>query len=272
VWISEIMLQQTQVSTVTAYYTRWVARWPTVHDLARASPEEVREMWAGLGYYSRASRLLEGAVTVVKEMGGVLPGDAVGLKKNVGGIGPYTAGAIASIAYNQPEPLVDGNVVRVLSRLCAIGADPKAKDTIALHWSLAEDILDRTHPGDFNQALMDLGATICTPQNPECGKCPVSEHCRALAEVRCMIPSSFRHCKGGRRDRRNPAPCTLCIPVDIEDCGVTRYPLKVKKKAPRDQDCAVCIVQHQPDGGGPPQYLVVLGPETGLLANLWDFP
>ncbi|KAJ3267706.1 hypothetical protein HK104_005685, partial [Borealophlyctis nickersoniae] len=251
VWVSEVMLQQTQVATVIAYYTRWLKKWPTIFDLAKATPEEVNEVWAGLGYYSRAKRLHEGAQLVVKRFAGRLPRDAAKLEKEVPGIGPYTAGAIASIAYNLPAPLVDGNVVRVLSRLRSIGGDPKRKEVVALHWSLASEALDRTRPGHFNQALMDLGATICTPQNPACGKCPVNEVCLAFAEQKAHKIIAGEKFAGGQATIAHDSakiedPCTLCLSVpDIEDYSVTRYPLKVAKKAPRAES---------------------------LLANLWDFP
>lgn len=155
VWVSEIMLQQTQVATVIPYYERWMAKWPTVNDLASASAEEVNELWSGLGYYSRATRLHAAAKLLVEKFNGTLPKDPAELKKSVPGIGPYTAGAVTSIAYNVKAELVDGNVARVYGRMRAIGGDPKAKATDTLVWKLAADAVSPDRPGAFNQALME---------------------------------------------------------------------------------------------------------------------
>ncbi|KNC97067.1 A/G-specific adenine glycosylase, variant [Spizellomyces punctatus DAOM BR117] len=270
------MLQQTQVATVIPYYKRWLQNWPTIHDLAKAHPEDVNKVWSGLGYYSRARRLHEGSQLVVRKFEGILPRDAKSLEKEVPGIGPYTAGAIASIAYNLPAPLVDGNVVRVLSRLRAVAGDPKGKDVISLHWSLAKDILDPDRPGHFNQALMDLGATVCTPQTPDCVACPIKEFCRANAEQRAQILLAKQKFLGtGNVD--SPAMstldlCKLCPPLmDIEESGVKRYPAKAKKKPPREEVRAVCILEHV-GAHKESKFLLVQGPKEGLLANLWDFP
>ncbi|KAI9099848.1 DNA glycosylase [Phlyctochytrium arcticum] len=279
VWISEVMLQQTQVATVIPYYEKWLSKWPTIHDLAKADPESVHQIWSGLGYYSRARRLHEAAKLVVSDFGGRLPRDPVILQKQVPGIGPYTAGAICSIAYNIPAPLVDGNVVRVLSRVRAIASDPKAKDSILLHWSLAKEILHSNRPGHFNQALMDLGATICTPvAAPDCPSCPVKDHCRAFAESKAVKIIAqdrlFSNTTTPTTDTEKDETCNLCPPLeDMEDAGVKRYPAKSKKKAPRNEVCAVCIVETQPAvDSEEPLFLVVQGPKSGLLANLWDFP
>ncbi|KAJ3107273.1 hypothetical protein HDU96_007947 [Phlyctochytrium bullatum] len=134
VWVSEIMLQQTQVATVIAYYEKWMAKWPTIHDFAKADLEDVNQVWSGLGYYSRARRMLEAAQLLVEKYNGILPKVTEKLQKEIPGIGPYTAGAVASIAYNIAAPLVDGNVIRVLSRLRALGINPKSKQAITLHW------------------------------------------------------------------------------------------------------------------------------------------
>jgi A/G-specific adenine glycosylase len=155
VWVSEIMLQQTQVNTVIPYYERWMAKWSTVADLALATAEEVNELWSGLGYYSRASRLHAGAKLLVEKHGGTLPKDPAELKKTVPGIGPYTAGAITSIAYGVQAELVDGNVARVYSRMRAVGGDPKAKATDSLIWKLAAEAVPADRPGAYNQALME---------------------------------------------------------------------------------------------------------------------
>jgi len=215
-WVSEIMLQQTRVETVIEYYQRWMARFPTVASLAGASPEEVNACWAGLGYYRRARALHQGAAQCVAERGGDLPATAEALERDLPGVGPYTAGAVASIAFGEPAAVVDGNVVRVFSRLHAmdhprhhprayprdpppvplsagaaaasagkssvgessVGAGAASgaaggvvfRDPAALLkpcWELARGLLDVERPGDYNQALMELGATVCTPKAPK---------------------------------------------------------------------------------------------------------
>lgn len=180
VLVSETMLQQTQVATVIPYYQRFLSRFPTIKDLAAADQQEVLRLWQGLGYYSRARNLQAAARKVVSDHGGALPCDRDELLK-LPGIGRYTAGAIASIAFNLRTPILDGNVTRVLCRLDNIAADPREKETAAGLWRRAEEILPRKRPGDFNSALMELGATICTPRNPQCLVCPVRVHCEAQA-------------------------------------------------------------------------------------------
>lgn len=142
-------------------------------------------MWSGLGYYSRARRIHEAAKVIVERFAGVLPSDPSVLQKEIPGVGRYTANAIASIAYNQRVPVVDGNVARVLSRVMSLGSDPKSKTTIQKLWELADDFLEgsQQNPGDHNQAVMELGATICTPKRPRCIECPINGWCRAYAEV-----------------------------------------------------------------------------------------
>jgi A/G-specific adenine glycosylase len=174
------MLQQTQVKTVLGYYERWMERFPTLTSLATAEDADVLHAWQGLGYYSRARRLLSGARAVVERHGGELPQSPEALLA-LPGIGPYSAGAIASIAFGLPEPLVDGNVVRVLCRLFALKGDP-AKAPLKGHlWELARELVPSDKPSEFNQSLMELGATICTPTSPRCAECPVAKQCRALA-------------------------------------------------------------------------------------------
>jgi A/G-specific adenine glycosylase len=175
VWVSEIMLQQTRVDVVCPYYTRWMQSFPTLDDLARADVDDVLKQWEGLGYYSRA-RNLHGAARMVRErMAGVIPSTHAELK-TLPGVGDYTAGAIASIAFNQSVPAVDGNVRRVLSRLFDIDAP-----TAASVRAEADQLVDPDRPGDGNQALMELGATICTPRSPRCADCPIASHCLAHA-------------------------------------------------------------------------------------------
>jgi A/G-specific adenine glycosylase len=181
IWVSEVMLQQTQVKTVLGYYERWMQRFPTVKALADADDADVLHAWQGLGYYSRARRLLSGARAVTERHAGELPRDVEALLA-LPGIGPYSAGAIASIAFGLPEPIVDGNVVRVLSRLFALRGDPAKAPLKQQLWRLARELVPADRPADFNQSLMELGATICSPTSPRCAECPVAKQCRALAQ------------------------------------------------------------------------------------------
>ena len=179
VWLSEIMLQQTTVATVTRYFLDFVGRWPTVGALAAAPNDDVMAAWAGLGYYARARNLHACAQIVATDHGGRFP-DTEDALRALPGIGPYTAAAIASIAFGRPATPVDGNIERVMSRVHAIETPlPKAKPAIK---AAAEVLTPATRPGDYAQALMDLGATVCTPKNPSCGRCPWAAPCRARAQ------------------------------------------------------------------------------------------
>jgi A/G-specific adenine glycosylase len=178
VWLSEVMLQQTRVETVVPYYARFLHAFPTVHALAEAPEGDVLALWSGLGYYRRARMLHEGARHVARARGGAFPGDAEGLR-TIPGIGPYTAGAVASIAFGKAAPLVDGNVARVLARLFAIEEDVRARAGLARVWALAGELVLGESPGEWNQALMELGATICAPREPRCEACPVASSCEA---------------------------------------------------------------------------------------------
>ncbi|MBW2271476.1 MAG: A/G-specific adenine glycosylase [Deltaproteobacteria bacterium] len=178
IWISETMLQQTRVDTVIPYYHRFLECFPDVRSLASADLEDVYGLWTGLGYYSRARNLHAAARSVVEDHGGELPSDAEGLQ-GLKGIGRYTAGAVASIAFERPEPVVDGNVVRVLSRLFGVRADVAAKGVMESFWTLASELARGPRPGDLNQALMELGATTCTPRRPLCLACPLQRSCDA---------------------------------------------------------------------------------------------
>ncbi|UWQ53674.1 A/G-specific adenine glycosylase [Leisingera caerulea] len=176
VWLSEVMLQQTTVAAVREYFLRFTSRWPTVLDLAAAEDADVMSEWAGLGYYARARNLLKCARTVADEREGVFPDSYEGLLK-LPGIGPYTAAAIASIAFDRPETVLDGNVERVMSRLHDIHEPlPDAKPVLK---ERAAELTPDQRPGDYAQAVMDLGATICTPRNPACGICPWRDPCAA---------------------------------------------------------------------------------------------
>ncbi len=167
------MLQQTTVAFVIPYFERFIKKFPDLRSLAGAKEEEVLALWAGLGYYSRARNLLLAAQKIVRQYRGVFPNDFDSLI-SLPGIGRYTAGAILSIAFQKPYPVLDGNVSRVFSRLTAQNKTPEE------FWRMAEDLLDHERPGDWNQALMELGATVCAPENPKCGSCPISFTCAAF--------------------------------------------------------------------------------------------
>ncbi|EDL30583.1 mutY homolog (E. coli), isoform CRA_c [Mus musculus] len=260
VWVSEVMLQQTQVATVIDYYTRWM--------------QEVNQLWSGLGYYSRGRRLQEGARKVVEELGGHMPRTAETLQQLLPGVGRYTAGAIASIAFDQVTGVVDGNVLRVLCRVRAIGADPTS--TLVSHhlWNLAQQLVDPARPGDFNQAAMELGATVCTPQRPLCSHCPVQSLCRAYQRVQRGQLSALP----GRPDIEecalNTRQCQLCLPPSSPwdpSMGVANFPRKASRRPPREEYSATCVVE-QPGAIGGPLVLLVQRPDSGLLAGLWEFP
>jgi len=229
VWVSEIMLQQTRVETVIPYYRRWVERFPTVSALAEAPLESVLEAWAGLGYYSRARNLHKAAGVVQEECGGEVPRDLNGLRR-LPGVGEYTAGAVASIAFKAAVPAVDGNVRRVLSRLFDI-----EHPTAAALRTTASDLVDPARPGDFNQALMELGATICTPRAPRCSECPVVRRCGAFAA----------------------------------DTVHLRPPTRPARKVP-SVSYAVAVVRFWVDAQ--PWTLLRRRPWSGLLAGMLEFP
>lgn len=191
IWISEVMLQQTQVKTVIPYWTEWMRALPTISDLAAASEDRVLKLWEGLGYYSRARNLHKGAKIIVAQYSGIFPG-VFEQVLSLPGIGRYSAGAISSIAFNAPYPILDGNVMRVLTRIRGVKQNPREKATNAYLWSLAGQLvlaaskLEEGNPhftgkscSYLNQSLMELGALVCTPRTPECGVCPLMEHCIA---------------------------------------------------------------------------------------------
>ncbi|MBY0214939.1 MULTISPECIES: A/G-specific adenine glycosylase [Paenibacillus] len=233
-WVSEIMLQQTRVDTVIPYFNRFIANFPTVQALAEAAEEDVLKNWEGLGYYSRARNLQAAAQQVMELHGGEMPQDkqAVFALK---GVGPYTAGAILSIAFNQPQPAVDGNVMRVLSRYFLIDEDIMKGSTRVLMEELAGELIPEGRARDFNQALMELGALVCTPKAPHCLTCPVMEQC------------------SGRIAGRE-----LTLPV------------KTKAKPPRPEQRLVALVEGRGEHRG--QVLVRQRPATGLLARMWELP
>jgi len=234
IWVSEIMLQQTRVDTVIPYFNRFIERFPTIRDLAEAPQEDVVKMWEGLGYYSRARNLQAAAQQIVELHDGEMPSErehVFALK----GVGPYTAGAILSIAFNRPEPAVDGNVMRVLSRYFLIEDDiAKPKTRIGME-KIIPGLIPEGRASDFNQALMELGALICTPKSPHCLICPVMEHCRGRIE-------------GMERE----------------------LPIKTKAKKPRPEQRLAILLEGSGEHEG--RVLVRRRPKTGLLASMWEIP
>ncbi|MGO8703946.1 MAG: A/G-specific adenine glycosylase [Candidatus Brocadiia bacterium] len=193
VWVSEIMLQQTQVETVKPYFRRFLRRFPSVRALAQAPADAVMKAWEGLGYYARARNLHRAAKIISSDCGGRLPESPEELMK-LPGIGRSTAGAISSIAFGRDAPMLDGNVARVLCRVFRIRRNPRQSRTQRNLWDMAQELLPPGHAGDFNQALMDLGATVCVPRNPRCTVCPVAIWClaRAHGEQRSLPVRSRR--------------------------------------------------------------------------------
>ncbi len=242
IWVSEIMLQQTQVKTVIPYWERWMRELPSIQSLAEAPLEKIHKLWEGLGYYSRVRNLQKGAQEVVRKYNGIFPAayeDVLELP----GIGRYTAGAICSIAFNQSTAILDGNVIRVLTRAFGIGENPEEKQTNERLWNLAGELvglagraglkndLARHCCSHFNQSLMELGALVCTPRNPGCDRCPISALCVARSENRVeLLP---------RLEKRAPAT--------------------VKRMA------AFIVRREQ-------RYLVCQRPGGGVNAHLWEFP
>ena len=178
IFLSEMMLQQTQVKTVIPYYERFLKELPDWKALARAKEEKVLKLWEGLGYYRRARNLKAAAQKIVRDFGGQLP-ETLDQILEIPGVGPYSAGAVLSIAFQKPHPVVDGNVIRVFSRLFLLKGNLKAGPGHQKIWELAAELISRLRPGDFNQAVMELGATLCLPENPQCLLCPLMSLCRA---------------------------------------------------------------------------------------------
>lgn len=181
IWVSEVMLQQTQMERGVEYFNRWMDRFPDIRSLADASEQEVLKAWEGLGYYSRARNIRAAADVLLAEYGGVVPDDYAALLA-LPGIGPYTAAAIMSIAFNQPCPVIDANVERLFARIDNVARPMKEKAVCQNLEKFLATMLRSVPPRDFNQALMELGALVCTPSNPDCRNCPVRQSCRALAE------------------------------------------------------------------------------------------
>lgn len=209
IWLSEVILQQTRVDQGTAYYERFAEHYPTVHHLAAAPDDDVMRLWQGLGYYSRVRNLLAAARSVVNDLGGRFPDTVDGLRA-LKGVGDYTAAAIASIAFDRPAAVVDGNVYRVLARVFGIATPIGSTAGRREFAALAGELLDPVHPGDHNQAVMELGATICLPRAPRCAECPVATPCIARREGRiAQLPV-----KAGRTTVRERHFNYLCIDVE----------------------------------------------------------
>ncbi|KAK0233868.1 DNA glycosylase [Armillaria fumosa] len=261
VLVSELMLQQTQVATVIPYFKSWMSRFPTIHDLAAATIDDVNAMWKGLGYYKRASRLLSGSQIAVTKYKGLLPDNARDLEAHIPGVGRYTAGAVCSIAYGERVPVVDGNVHRLLSRLLALHASPKAATTLNILWAAATALVQTENSGDVNQALIELGSTVCKVRAPDCEQCPLQSQCAAYQNEVKAFPL--------QQDIEDL--CTLCDPRS--ERGVTAYPMKAERKKPRVEIDLVNVMEWRsksdPENR---QFLLVRRPSEGLLAGLYEFP
>ncbi|MBO0993389.1 A/G-specific adenine glycosylase [Bacillus sp. SD088] len=231
VWVSEIMLQQTRVDTVIPYFERFMKTFPTMEAFAAADDESILKIWEGLGYYSRVRNLHSAVKEVVEQYEGKVPDTQKEISK-LKGVGPYTAGAILSIAYGKPEPAVDGNVMRVLSRILLIEEDIAKPSTRKVFEAAVRTLIDPANPSYFNQALMELGALICTPTSPACLLCPVREHCQGYANGKEQV-----------------------------------LPIKTRKKSVKHLSLVSAVLKTTDD-----RYLIRKRPNEGLLANLWEFP
>ncbi|MBP2242705.1 A/G-specific adenine glycosylase [Cytobacillus eiseniae] len=231
IWVSEIMLQQTRVDTVIPYFQGFIEQFPTIEALSNAEEERVLKAWEGLGYYSRVRNLQSAVKEVYENYDGKVPADPQEIS-SLKGVGPYTAGAILSIAYGIPEPAVDGNVMRVLSRILSIWDDIAKASSRKVFEAAVRALISHDNPSYFNQALMELGALICTPTSPSCLLCPVQEHCDAFRE--------------GTQNE---------------------LPVKTRKKKHRHVQIVAAVLQNA-EG----KFLIHKRPDKGLLANLWEFP
>ncbi|EGK9509313.1 A/G-specific adenine glycosylase [Listeria monocytogenes] len=231
IWVSEIMLQQTKVDTVIPYFNRFMTQFPTMEDFVQADEADILKAWEGLGYYSRVRNLQTAMKQVMADFSGVVPNDLTTIL-SLKGVGPYTAGAILSIAYNQAEPAVDGNVMRVIARVLEISEDIMKASTRKIFEEVLYQLIDKEHPSAFNQGLMEIGALVCTPTKPMCMLCPLQPFCEA-------------HKNG------------------VE----TNYPVKIKKVKTKTKELLSIIVVSE-DG----KIAIEKRPENGLLANMWQFP
>lgn len=231
IWISEIMLQQTRVETVVDYFYRFMEKYPTVESLANAHEDELLKIWEGLGYYSRARNLQIAAKQIVENHGGKMPNTPVEIS-TLKGIGPYTTGAIASIAFNLPEPAIDGNVMRVTSRLFEIDADISKASSRKVFDKYMRKIISHKQPGEFNQAMMDLGSSVCTPTSPKCKICPIQSYCQSY-----------------------------------ENQTMLNFPVKTKKIKQKPLYYIAFVLKNKYD-----EYYLERRDGQGLLANMWTFP
>ncbi|MDR9415720.1 MAG: A/G-specific adenine glycosylase [Gracilimonas sp.] len=232
IWISEIMLQQTRVDQATPYFQNFISLFPTVYDLAKADQQDVLKAWEGLGYYSRARNLHAASKMVVEDFNGKLPESYDKIIK-LKGVGPYTAAAVTSIAFNKPNAVVDGNVIRVLTRYYGIEDDTRSTKTRRKVQEFANELIDEENPGDFNQAMMELGSEICTPSNPDCQNCPIQAGCVATKMAKTEV-----------------------IP----------YKSPAKKKP--HHIIGVGIIEREMDD----KILIALRPNNAMLGGLWEFP
>ena len=231
IWISEVMLQQTRVDQMGVYFERFVGRFPRLEDLAAASEDAVLKIWEGLGYYARARNLHKAARHIVAECDGRIP-DTYETLIALPGIGPYTAAAVSSIAFDRDHPVLDGNVARVLCRVLRLEEDPRKTSTKAALIAAGEKLLVPGRAGDFNQAVMELGARVCTPMQPQCGGCPLNAFCRAYAE--------------------------------LDDPTV--LPLKAPRKKKKHYQVSAGVIWKGGD------LLIAQRPSSGLLGGMWEFP
>lgn len=231
IWISEIMLQQTRVDTVIGYYYRFMEEFPTIQDLANADEQKLLKIWEGLGYYSRARNLKVAAQQIIDDFDGVFPNTPEEIS-TLKGIGPYTTGAISSIAFGLPEPAIDGNIMRVVSRLFEIDEDIAKASSRKVFDAATRAIISHEQPGEMNQAFMDLGSNICNPTAPRCEECPIQQFCLAYKNKR-----------------------------------QTQFPIKTKKMKPKDVYYIAGAIENANH-----EFLLLQRPETGLLAKMWHFP
>ncbi|XP_015725621.1 adenine DNA glycosylase isoform X5 [Coturnix japonica] len=247
-------------------------------------PVEIDALRDRLLAWLQLNRMLtDGRMQVVSELAGRMPRTAEDLQKLLPGVGRYTAGAIASISFGQATGVVDGNVIRVLCRLRCIGADSSSPAVTDCLWDMANTLVDRSRPGDFNQALMELGATVCTPKSPLCKECPVKEHCHAWHRVEKELVSASQKLFGKTTvvpdvEDCGTGGCPLCLPTAEpwdSSLGVTNFPRKAAKKQPRAEQTATCVLERRGHLGAS-EYLIVQRPSSGtgpgLLAGLWEFP
>lgn len=231
IWVSEIMLQQTKVDTVIPFYNNFIKEFPSMEELANADEQKVLKAWEGLGYYSRVRNLQTAVREVMEQYGGKVP-DTYEEISELKGVGPYTAGAVLSIAYQKPYPAVDGNVMRVIARVLRIEEDISKAKTRNIFEKVLKELISKNYPSEFNQGLMELGALVCTPRSPGCLLCPVRTHCRAY--------------HAGKEKE---------------------LPIKTGKVKQKKKEIVAAVIRNDKD-----QILIRERGESGLLAKLWEFP